>query len=89
MSQLARIGRIRKDEPLLEVILAHVNGKFRAHDINGLVEAQSFSNIVHALAKMGMLPQHTSSANQVMAIPGEGTSELVAETGNIASCLWR
>jgi hypothetical protein len=93
MSQLARIHQVQQDDPLFEIFLFHLNAKIVEFGLDWLgKDARSLSTIVYAVAKMKLLPQHNSTAKQIMTFLGDKrTAKWLMEHGNpqdIAHCIW-
>ncbi|KAI2507064.1 hypothetical protein MHU86_7333 [Fragilaria crotonensis] len=92
MSQLARIRKMQKDDPSFQRFLAVVAENIHEDGIRWLGGVRQLSTIVHALAKMGLAPQHNSSAEQIMTFLAQSeTVEWMFDKGspqNVTNCVW-
>lgn len=92
MSQLARIRQTRQDDPLFKLFLAHISTSIDEGGIKWLGDVRQLSNIVHAMAKMGLDLRLNSSANQIMTFMANSeTVEWMFAKGtpqNITNSVW-
>lgn len=90
MSQLGRIRKVRKDDPLLRAFVDDLREKLHTDGIAWIGNARPLMTIVHAIAKMGL--NSNSSAMTIMQLVDHGeTAEWLVDTGDlqgIANCVW-